>query len=38
MGLPISLRIIEDHRGTIRVRSRVGKGTTFVITLPQDNA
>ena len=35
MGLPITLRIIEDHKGSIRVRSQVGKGTTFLITLPQ---
>ena len=35
MGLPITLRIIEDHHGSIKVRSQVGKGTTFLITLPQ---
>ncbi|MGB9613341.1 MAG: ATP-binding protein [Candidatus Margulisiibacteriota bacterium] len=35
MGLPITLRIIEEHRGSIKVRSKVGKGTTFIITLPQ---
>jgi signal transduction histidine kinase len=35
MGLPITLRIIEDHKGSIKVRSQVGKGTTFIITLPQ---
>jgi signal transduction histidine kinase len=35
MGLPITLRIIEEHRGSIKVRSRLGKGTTFIITLPQ---
>jgi signal transduction histidine kinase len=36
MGLPITLRIIEEHKGSIRVRSQVGKGTTFLITLPQN--
>jgi len=35
MGLPITLRIIEEHKGSIKVRSRPGMGTTFIITLPQ---
>ena len=35
MGLPITLRIIEDHRGSIKVKSEIGKGTSFLITLPQ---
>ncbi len=35
MGLPITLRIIEDHHGSIRVKTQIGKGTTFLITLPQ---
>jgi len=35
MGLPITLRIIEEHKGSIKVRSQPGKGTTFIITLPQ---
>ncbi len=35
MGLPITLRIIEEHKGSIKVRSQVGKGTTFLIILPQ---
>jgi signal transduction histidine kinase len=35
MGLPITLRIIEEHKGSIKVRSIAGKGTTFIITLPQ---
>jgi signal transduction histidine kinase len=34
MGLPITLRIIEDHRGSIKLRSQIGKGTTFIIMLP----
>jgi signal transduction histidine kinase len=37
MGLPITLRIIEDHHGTIRVKSQLGKGTTFLVTLPQSH-
>ena len=35
MGLPITLRIIEEHKGSIKVKSHAGKGTTFIITLPQ---
>jgi signal transduction histidine kinase len=32
--LAIVKKAIEDHRGTITVKSRVGEGTTFTITLP----
>ncbi len=35
MGLPITLRIIEEHNGSVKVRSQAGKGTTFIITMPQ---
>jgi signal transduction histidine kinase len=34
LGLAIVGRIIETHRGTIRIRSRIGHGTAIVITLP----
>jgi signal transduction histidine kinase len=34
LGLPVTRRIIEEHRGTIRVESRPGEGTTFTILLP----
>jgi signal transduction histidine kinase len=34
LGLSISARIIQDHRGSISVQSQVGKGTTFIISLP----
>ncbi len=34
LGLAIVHRIIEEHRGTIDVRSEEGKGTEFVIELP----
>ena len=34
LGLSIVQRIIEEHRGTIRVESEEGLGTTFIIDLP----
>ncbi|MHB8845542.1 MAG: ATP-binding protein [Nitrospirota bacterium] len=34
LGLTISHRIVEEHRGTIEVESRPGTGTAFIITLP----
>ncbi|NEZ66041.1 HAMP domain-containing protein [Leptolyngbyaceae cyanobacterium CCMR0082] len=36
LGLGICFRIIQQHHGKIRVRSKVGKGTEFLITLPID--
>jgi two-component system, NtrC family, sensor histidine kinase HydH len=38
LGLAITYRIIENHRGVIRVMSQAGKGTTFMITLPLEGA
>lgn len=35
LGLSISYKIIQQHNGTIRVASEVGKGTRFVIALPR---
>jgi two-component system nitrogen regulation sensor histidine kinase GlnL len=34
LGLAIVHRIIEQHRGFIKVDSAIGKGTTFLINLP----
>ncbi len=34
LGLPITRRIIEDHRGSIDIMSQQGKGTTFRIKIP----
>ncbi len=39
LGLAISRSILERHRGTIEVQSELGRGTTFILTLPaQDSA
>ena len=34
LGLPLVNRIVKLHKGHIKVRSVVGKGTTFLIQLP----
>jgi two-component system phosphate regulon sensor histidine kinase PhoR len=34
LGLSIVKHIIQAHNGTIRVESKVGNGTTFIIALP----
>ncbi|HEX8649198.1 MAG TPA: ATP-binding protein [Pyrinomonadaceae bacterium] len=36
LGLAIVKKAIEDHGGTISVRSQQGRGTTFIITLPME--
>jgi signal transduction histidine kinase len=36
LGLSIAHQNIQDHQGTIEVKSEVNKGTTFIINLPTD--
>ncbi len=36
LGLAISRSILERHNGKIEVQSELGRGTTFIITLPCD--
>lgn len=38
LGLSISYKIIQDHGGSIRVASEVGRGTRFLIRLPRVQA
>lgn len=37
LGLSICRSIVEAHGGTIDLTSEVGRGTTFVVTLPADS-
>ncbi|MBQ2913693.1 MAG: hypothetical protein IJE52_08415 [Bacteroidales bacterium] len=37
LGLYYAKRVVERHGGTISARSRIGKGTEFIIELPQDD-
>jgi signal transduction histidine kinase len=34
LGLPITRRIIHEHKGSISVHSEPGEGTAFTIILP----
>jgi len=36
LGLFIAHQNIQDHKGTIEVRSEVNEGTTFIVNLPTD--
>lgn len=35
MGLSVVYGIVQSHQGTVKVESKVGEGTAFVITLPR---
>jgi signal transduction histidine kinase len=34
LGLAVTRKVIEQHGGTVRVKSQEGRGTTFTLTLP----
>lgn len=34
LGLPLAHKIIQEHGGSIHIRTGVGKGTTFYVSLP----
>ncbi|NMD11312.1 MAG: sensor histidine kinase, partial [Acidobacteria bacterium] len=34
LGLPITKKIIEDHGGSIRIRSEARRGTEVILELP----
>ncbi|MDQ7782311.1 MAG: PAS domain S-box protein [Desulfomonilaceae bacterium] len=34
LGLSVAYSIVRDHGGTIQVESRLGEGSTFLVTLP----
>ncbi len=36
VGMAVAKRIIESHNGDIKVKSKPGKGSKFLITLPQE--
>lgn len=35
LGLSVSHAIIQNHNGTISIKSELGKGTTFIINIPE---
>jgi signal transduction histidine kinase len=35
LGLAIARRIVEEHKGTLTLENRPGKGASFVLTLPK---
>jgi len=34
LGLAIVGRVIDTHRGTVRIKSRLNHGTTVIVSLP----
>ncbi len=38
LGLFITKKVVEEHRGTLQLESHIGEGTTVTIQVPQANA
>ena len=38
LGLAVTRSVIENHKGSIGVSSKMGRGTTFTIELPLNTA
>ena len=38
LGLAVVQKIVEEHKGTVSVDSKVGQGTTFILRLPTGDA
>lgn len=36
LGLAIVSRVVNNHRGTLEIRSALGRGTTVIVSLPAD--
>jgi signal transduction histidine kinase len=36
LGLAVVRKIVDIHNGSIRIRSKAGKGTAITVTLPDD--
>ena len=36
LGLAIVKKIVELHKGTIEVKSKIGEGSSFIVTIPKD--
>ena len=36
LGLSLAKKIVEKHKGTITVKSRIGRGTTFSVSIPKN--
>jgi signal transduction histidine kinase len=34
LGLPYALRVVQEHRGTLRCESQQGRGTVFLVRIP----
>lgn len=35
LGLAIVAQVVEEHKGSVRVESKVGQGTAFIVSLPK---